>query len=323
MSEDGLIHAAWFDGKGGGHKLGWDTLASESPVGGFQWVQLDYTRERAQDWIIHSSGLHSADVDALLKEDTRPRCVIGRQGVLVVLRSVNLNPGADPDDMVAVRVWADPNRIIATRNRRPTWEQDILEALDHREAPATTGEFLVMMAESIVDRISEVVQDVEEQVAEIEETVLERQDTALRSQLSDVRRQIINLRRYLAPQREALARLRSDKITWLTDADNLYLREVQDKMGRSVEDLDAAQDRAAVANEELVNHTTAELNQRIYLLSVIAGLFMPLTFLTGLLGINVGGIPLAQDARGFLIVCMTLGVIGLVLYLLFRRRKWM
>lgn len=322
-NQAGLIDAMLLDGHGHGRRLGWDELTQPPIEEGFLWVHLDYTAEPAQDWVSNASGLHTADIEALLKEETRPRSVVSHNGLLVILRGVNLNPGANPEDMVALRIWVNGSRVISTRYRRHMWEADMLKAIEAGEGPATTGEFLTMVTELMVGRIHEVVQDIEEQVAGLEETMLEQKSQSVRTELADIRRQAINLRRYLAPQREALARLQSEKITWFSDADRLHLREVHDWMVRAVEDLDAARERAAIANEELSNHMAEQLNQRMYMLSMVAAMFMPLTFLTGLLGINVGGIPGADNKQAFLWVCYILAAIGLALYFIFRRRKWM
>lgn len=322
-NQDGLICAVALDGEGRGHRLDWDGLSTHRGGKGFLWIHLDYTAERAQDWISNEADLHTADIDALLKEETRPRSAVSRDGLLVVLRGVNLNPGAQPEDMVALRIWLNGQRVITTRYRRHRWEADMLEAIETGEGPVTPGEFLVMVTELIVGRIHEVVQDVEDQVDVLEETMLEQESQAVRTALADIRRQTINLRRYLAPQREALAGLQSEKIGWLSDADRLHLREVHDKMVRVVEDLDAARERATVGHEELGNRMAEQLNQRMYMLSMIAAMFMPLTFLTGLLGINVGGIPGADNKEAFLWVCVILGGIGIALYLMFRKRRWM
>ena len=320
---DGLIYAVWLDGEGSGRQLGWDELDQFETGKGFLWLHFDYTQEQAQEWVSNESGLHAADIEALLKEETRPRCVPSHQGVLVALRGVNLNPGADPEDMVALRIWADKDRVITTRYRRHMWEADVLDAIEAGNGPLSSGDFLIMVTELMVGRIHAVVEDLEEQAALLEQAVLEQKSESIRTQLADLRRQAINLHRYLAPQREALARLHSEKIAWLSDADRLHLREVHDRMGRTVEDLDAARERAAITQEELDNRMAEQLNQRMYMLSMVAALFMPLTFLTGLLGINVGGIPGAENKQAFILVCLILAGIGLVLYLLFRKRKWM
>ncbi len=320
---DGLLRAVIFDGRGGGREVDWHGISQPLAEGEFCWIHLDYTVEQAQDWVSHQGGLHAADIDALLKEETRPRSAVSHNGLLVILRGVNLNPGADPEDMVALRIWVDGSRIISTRYRRHMWEADMLAAIETGEGPQTTGEFLTMVTELMVGRIHEVVQDIEDQVAVLEETMLQQKSESVRSELAEIRRQAITLRRYLAPQREALARLQSEKISWFSDADRLHLREVHDWMVRAVEDLDAARERAAISHEELASRMTEQLNQRMYMLSMVAAMFMPLTFLTGLLGINVGGIPGANNIHAFVWVCYILGAIGLALYFIFRRRKWM
>jgi len=322
-NSDGLLHAVIFDGQGHGRHVERDALSQPLAEGAFLWVHLDYTVEQAKDWVSNHSGLHPADIEALLKEETRPRTAMSHNGLLVNLRGVNLNPGADPEDMVAVRIWLNHSRIISTRNRRHMWEADMLAAIDAGEGPLSCADFLALVTDLMVGRIHEVVEEIEEQVAVLEESMLEQKSAAIRSQLADLRRQVINLRRYLAPQREALTKLQSEKINWFTDTDRMHLREVHDRMVRVVEDLDASRERAAIAMEELASRVNEQLSQRMYMLSMVAALFMPLTFLTGLLGINVGGIPGAENKQAFLWVCYILAAIGLLLYLIFRRRKWM
>jgi len=318
-----MLHAIILNQKGVGRNIDWSTLPQEQSEGDFLWIHLNYMEPSAQQWLQTHSGLHPADVEALLKDETRPRTVVSHNGLLVNLRGVNLNPGANPEDMVALRIWLNENRIITTRHRQHMWEADMLAAIEAGEGPVSCGDFLALVADLMVGRIHDVVEEIEDQVAILEESMLDKKRGAVRSQLADLRVQAINLRRYLAPQREALARLQSDKLVWLSDADRMYLRESHDRMVRIVEDLDAARERAAIANDELSSRVNEQLSQRMYMLSMIAALFMPLTFLTGLLGINVGGIPGAENKQAFLIVCYILAAIGLILYFVFRKRKWM
>ncbi len=146
----------------------------------------------------------------------------------------------------------------------------------------------------------------------------------MRERLAAVRRQAIVLRRYFAPQREALQRLASDPdmAPWLESRDRHQLREVADRITRYVEDLDAGRERASVVHDQLANHLSDELNRGMYTLSIVAAVFLPLGFLTGLLGINVGGMPGADTPWAFAAVCVILAVLaGLEVWLL-RRLKW-
>ena len=103
----------------------------------------------------------------------------------------------------------------------------------------------------------------------------------------------------------------------------MHLRELLERTARFVEDLDSARDRAAITQEELNNRLSEQMNKAMYVLSIVAAIFLPLSLLTGLLGINVGGIPGAENKWAFLLVTFLLVLIALMLISLFRRIKWL
>lgn len=143
----------------------------------------------------------------------------------------------------------------------------------------------------------------------------------LRPKLGALRRQAIAMRRYVAPQRDTVGRLQAEKVSWLSDIDRARLREGADRITRYVEDLDSARDRVAVTQEELNNRLAEEMNQTMYRLTVVAAIFLPLGLLTGLLGINVGGIPGTESPYAFALVCFLLVVIALFLAAWFRSKR--
>ena len=224
--------------------------------------------------------------------------------------------------MVAIRLWVDNERIISTRERVLYSARDIAERLDAGKGPADTADFLVTLADHIVWRINDTVDQCEDLVADLEEQVLEAGSSSLRFDLATVRRQTITLRRYLAPQRDAFAKLITEKIAWFDDDSRLRLREVGDRLIRNIEDLDAVRERAAVTQEELLSRLSDQINTRMYVLSVVAAIFLPLGFLTGLLGINVGGIPGTDNPWAFLIFLLFIIVIFIGQMLWFRSKKW-
>jgi zinc transporter len=317
-----VIHAFLFDGTGGGRRLELSDIESWTPEQGVLWVHLDYTSEDAQQWLQNSAGLEELVVDALLVEETRPRATLIDDGLLIALRGINTNPGAEPDDMVAIRLWVDDKRIISTRERVLLSVRDIIERLDTGKGPVDTAGFLVMLADRLVWRMSDTVDHFEDLVADLEDQVLDAGSGSLRFDLATLRRQTIMLRRYLAPQRDAFARLISEKIAWLDDDDRLRLREVNDRLIRHIEDLDAVRERAAVTQEELLSRLSDQMNTRMYVLSVVAAIFLPLGFLTGLLGINVGGIPGTEHPWAFLLFLLFLVGVVAAQILWFRRKKW-
>ena len=149
--------------------------------------------------------------------------------------------------------------------------------------------------------------------------MLEAPGHELRTKLSRNRRQAISLRRFLAPLREVLTRLYTDRTPLFDDMSRSHLREIADRLTRYIEELDSARDRAAITQEELAGRLADEMNKNMYVLSIVAGIFLPLGLLTGLLGINVGGIPGTQSNWAFAIVCIILVGLAVTVLWLFRR----
>jgi zinc transporter len=145
----------------------------------------------------------------------------------------------------------------------------------------------------------------------------------MRGRLADHRRRAIQLRRFLAPQREALGKLATIGLPWLDAMQRARTIEAADRMTRTVEELDAARDRAAVTQEELGSRVAEATNQRLYVLSLITAIFLPLGFICSLLGVNVGGVPLQHDDWAFwaLIGAFIAGV-GVQLWI-FKKRGWL
>lgn len=311
------------DGKGGASTLDVSQVAAWRPGEGLLWVHLNYTNSQDQKWLTESSTLDNLVVEALLAEETRPRTTAIGEGLLIALRGVNHTPGADPDDMVAIRIWIDKERVITTRKRDLLSISDLVENLESGRGPTSAAEFLGELVDRLVWRMSDTVDQFEDRVADIEERVLESNSSTIRYELATLRRQAITLRRYLAPQREALARLIGEKVDWIDEGSRLKMREVSDRLIRHIEDLDAVRERATVTQEELLSRLSEQLNKRMYVLSVVAAIFLPLGFLTGLLGINVGGIPGSDYALAFWVfVAIIMGIIAFQL-ILFRWKKWL
>src|SRR5262245_48819547 len=100
--QDSLICAYILDGQGGAREVWWPEVDAWQPETGLLWVHLDHTSPKSQEWLRRFSSLDALVVEALLAEDTRPRCSEIDEGLLIILRGVNLNPGANVEDMVAI-----------------------------------------------------------------------------------------------------------------------------------------------------------------------------------------------------------------------------
>lgn len=313
------------DGAGGSRSISLaDAVAkpgAEPGAPAWLWVHLDHADPEHRAWLQESAGLDSLTCEALLEQETRPRFVTERDHMLILLRGVNLNPGSDPDDMISLRIWVEAHRVISLRHRRLLAVQDVRKRLLAGDGPTTPGELLVAVASRLVDRQAGVVDAMEDTVDEIEMQLMSDPGYTLRGRIAEFRRQAIGLRRYIAPQRDVLSRLVHEKVSWLGDPQRARLREVAERQIRLVEEVDSARERAGIAQEELSGRLSEQMNRNMYVLSLVAGVFLPLGLLTGLLGINVGGMPGVDSPYAFAVVCAVLLATAALVVWWFRRAR--
>ena len=321
-----LIAAYLLDGKGGARQLiNWHEINQWTPEQGLLWMHVDCEHEDIEPHLQDLPNLSRIASDALLLEETRPRSDLIDNGLLVVLRGVNTNPGADPDDMVALRIWLEPNRIITSRRRRLMTMETIRLQIEDNKGPHDLNEFFMRIIDGISDRISDVIENLDENIDGIENDISSGDESikTLRESLTVLRRQSAMLRRYIAPQRDALERLHRESNSVLSASCRMELREETDRFRRYVEDLDLAREKILVSQEQILTMLTEEQNKRMYVLSIVAAIFLPLSFVTGLLGMNVGGIPGEGVPTAFFTLVISMVVVTAVLIGLFKWKKWL
>ena len=320
-----ILLAYGFDGKGGGKPLASDAISKQlkddSPLA---WVHLDANHPETRTWLKREvTYLDLFIIEALLEDETRPRMTQIDSGVLLILRGVNLNTNASPEDMLSIRLWVDKHRIISLRKKRLKSIKDIEDKIHLGKGPRDAGQFLCMLVSQLFERMNPVLSGLDETMDDIEEEILENADALLSKAVVDVRKKAIIFRRYMSPQRDAILQLLKADVDWLDDDTHKYqLKEAHNHAIRYVEDLDAVRERSQVVKDELLNILADRTNRNMYIFSIIASVFLPLGFLTGLLGINVGGIPGSENPNAFYIFCMILVALVGVQIFLFKKMKW-
>lgn len=311
------------DGDGHGASLAGGDVSLLLKDDQLAWAHLDAGNPATKGWLEREIAyLDELVIRALLAEETRPRLLRIGDGILLILRGVNLNENANPEDMVSIRLWVDAHRIISLQRRRLRAVGDIAERLRDGTGPEDSAGFVAMLVNQLFARMAPVVTSLGEEMDDIEEEVLDGNPSSLREQIVSIRKKAIIFRRYMAPQRDLIQTLVAGEIRWIDDDSVRRLLEAQDDITRFVEDLDSIRERAQVVNDELSNMLTERLNKNMYALSVVAAIFLPLGFLTGLLGINIGGIPGADNPTAFYIFCVLLVVLVAAQVLIFKKKQW-
>ncbi len=243
-------------------------------------------------------------------------------GLILNLRGVNLNPESDPEDMVSLRMWVTESAIVSARIRK-VWAIDaIRQSAQAGTAPVSVGRFLAELTHGLTNRIETVSLGLEEQTDELEEAVAENRPLPV-GKLSRLRQAVIKMRRFINPQREAIATLAGLE-NWIIAPDEIaLLRETANRTRRIVEELDATRDRLSALQDHIEADRAHALSRNSYVLSVVAAIFLPLGFLTGLFGVNVAGMPGTSAPLAFWMLTGVSILGGLALFVIFKFSKWL
>lgn len=314
-----------FNGKGGATELDENIAVKKDVEKKAFWQHLDYQDSNVYNILLDDYHLDQTVVEALIDEDTRPRFFAHNDGLVIILRGVNLNKGSDPEDMISLRIWLDEQKIITLSHRKIKAIADVINSFEENRGPNSTIQCFLNIADKLSEDIEIAVADITEDTNDLEEEVIDidnLKDFQLRARLSDLRRKIIAIRRYIAPQREMLTNLQANHTPLLSAKNKLELREINNRIIKLIEDLDYCKDHLAISHEELQSKISISMSKIMYMISIVTMIFLPLSLITGLLGINVKGIPLAEENYGFLAVCIILLTICGVLIALMKKLRW-
>ncbi|WP_084611076.1 zinc transporter ZntB [Zooshikella ganghwensis] len=299
------LQTAWvFDGKGEGQQLTPEQLLIAPHPDRFVWIHLKRDTPNLDLWLTGQLQLPEAISLALLSEDTRPRCEFYQNNCLLNLRGINLNPGAIPEEMISMRCWIQGKRLITLSKYHFVSVNELQQQFNEGIFPKSTAELLVWLITGLTDKLAIYLEQLDEQLDKLENNDDLTAISRLITEVTQLRNQVTKLRRYIAPQVAALSSLTLSQLSWLNHEEGLSFRNVQDEVTRVTEDLEAMRERAIIIKDNLQQQLSEKLNRNTYLLTVVAAIFLPISFLTGLLGINVGGLPGTESTDAFLIVCV-------------------
>jgi len=317
-----ILFSYIFDKDGKASELDTKLASTELKNEGLTWVHLDATNPQTQNWIRKEVNyLDHLIIDALTAEETRPRVTEFTDGLLIILRGVNLSQNNDPEDMVSIRVWVDNDRIISLQRRDLKAIFDVKDAIVQRKLIKTSAEFLYNLIYQIINVTSPFVYDLGDKIDVLEEKMLESQDSSFRKQVLEIRTKATIFKRYLAPQREAVAKLKICQYDWIDDWSKRHFQENLDQITIMIEEIDEVRDRAHILSDELFSVLTEKLNKSMYSLSLVASIFIPLTFFTSIFSVNIGGLPGLDNEGAFMWMIFAMAFLTLIQLIIFKYKQ--
>lgn len=298
-------------------------MRSES--GDFEWWHYDIPASSGATGLpalAEAAGISGVAGSALTAAETRPRCDAMGTGALVNLRGLGVEPAPGGDRLVSIRLHAQAGRVVSASRRRLSAFQTVQAAMQAGRIN-DPGDLMAIFARAISTELDPQVSALGDRLDDAETRLEGSNIYRLRRGITALRSDAIAYRRFVAPDRDALVELASLQVDWLDSGDRLHIREAADRFARMTEELEAVRERAALLHEQLTDLRAEQIDQRSLVIAVVAFVFLPLTFITGLLGMNVEGIPFAHSHWAFWGVTGFCILVGGVVLAWFTARRWL
>jgi zinc transporter len=214
-------------------------------------------------------------------------------------------------------------RVLVSARLRPLRSVDRLRAaVKAGHSFRSSAEVLAQLLREQAGVLVDILRQSTARVDVIEDKLLADQIATSRRELGSLRRVLVRLQRLLAPEPAALFRLLNRPPSWIADEDLQELRQAAEEFATAVADSSALAERVKLLQEEFTALTTEQTNKTLFVLTLVTVLALPINLVAGLFGMNVGGIPLAGHAHGFLMVVLLLAVItGTLAYIVVGRNR--
>jgi len=317
----GLIHGYLFLPKQLPLRLSAEQLTTyhheKQGKGGFIWLHINLHHAAAGRWLRQ----HFLPDDDFLEEiaATSPRTRLSLQdnALFAVLNDVTPTQASSRNS--SLWAWCCENMIITARYTPVTMIETLVAELHH--LPLSQPEHLLMWLLSYQeDNVEKIIRDASRQVLNIEERLFDDSLRHNRFVLSKIRRKLLRIQSLLVPEPAALFRLLNRPPYWLAADSVRELREFTEEFSLGINDMSNLLERIRLLQEEASAQAVEQNNRTLYWLTVVTVMALPINIITGLFGMNVGGLPFANDPHGFWHLFTSAACLTLLLTILIYRR---
>jgi zinc transporter len=289
---------------------------------GFLWIHLEGRDPKDLEFLRLQHDIPDIAAGALIATETRPRCDRIEEGAIINLRGPGDVDSTDSDRLVSIRLWVRRNRVTSLSRRTLNATAAVIR-LAEAGTVLDPGDLVAAFAREISRQLDPQVAELGDHLDDCESGIETTSIYKLRTSIARIRSEAIAFRRFVAPDRDALNTLASMDVDWLEEQDRLHINEAADRFARMTEELEAVRERAALLHEQLTDLRAEQVDQRALVISIVAFIFLPLTFITGLLGMNVEGIPYADEPWAFWGVVVFCVVVAAFVFAWFLWRHWL
>jgi zinc transporter len=300
-----------------------DWLGHDAPKdpSDFAWLHFNLSDAAAESWIREHLDVPDEFFEALRDGSRSTRVEEARERLIAVVNDVAFDFSFDASDISTLWVCVGPHLAVSARLHPSRSIDRLRQAVRDGCSFASPLSFLDRLMHDQGDVLVGIARQATLRVDTVEDALLKGRVGTQRAALGTLRRLLVRLQRLLAPEPAALFRLLNQPPAWVPPEDIDALRQATEEFSLVIRDVAALQERIKLLQEEITAQVAEQTNRSVFTLTVVTVLALPINIVAGLLGMNVGGIPLSQHPHGFWwVVAIVATFTVLAGWLAFRRR---
>jgi len=292
------------------------------------WIDIEGLRDiELLEHLGSCYEVHPLILEDILNTDQRPKLDDMQDYLYVVLKMLDFNPAGDNIISEQVSIIFGKNFVISLQEGR---EGDLFEPLRERirgnksRIRKLGPDYLAYaILDSIIDRYFLILEKIAEKIEGLEEDLINRPGPEALSQIHDLKREMIYLRKSVWPLREMISGLEKSDSELIRPTTKIYLRDIYDHTIQIIDTIETYREMLSGMLDIYLSSVSNRMNQVMKVLTIIATIFMPLTFLAGVYGMNFKYMPGLGSRWGYPLFLVFMLLVGVVMYIYFKKKKWL
>ncbi|MDQ1318166.1 MAG: magnesium transporter [Candidatus Poribacteria bacterium] len=272
-------------------------------------------------------GIHPLVLEDVMSTGQRPKMETYEGYVFIVLRMLRYSERKSEVEDEQLSLIAGQNFVISFQEAG--FEGDVFDPIRVRIREGKgyirkmKADYLAyVMIDIIVDNYFTIVEKIEDNSEQVEESVLANPSPGTLHEINLLKRKLIFIRKALWPLREAISILERGESEVFSANTILYLRDVHDHTVQLIDTIDSLREVVSDMTNVHLSNISNRLNEIMKVLTIISTIFMPLTFLAGIYGMNFVHMPELKWILGYPILLLIMISIGISMVIYFKRKKW-
>ena len=300
-------------------------LFKETPT--VTWINIDGLHQiETIEKIGKNFELHPLILEDILNTGQRPKCEDYEKCLFMVLKMLTFNNESNSIQSEQVSLVLGQNFVISFQEAvGDVFEQirDRIRNAKGRIRKVSADYLAYALIDAIVDNYFLILEKMGEQIESMEEELIAEPSDKIVRKIHALKRELIFLRKSVWPLRELISSLKKTESSLITDTTQPYLRDVYDHTIQVIDTVESFRDMVSGMLDIYLSSISNRMNAVMKVLTIIATIFIPLTFIAGIYGMNFKGMPELEWKWGYPIVLIVMAVVGISMLIYFKRRKWL